>query len=83
MDAVLQPWQILVASCLNRMIFFGEGSLRKATREFAAHYHRERNHQGIDNRLIERSDRPGSTLGVVQCAQRFGGMLRFYYRVVA
>jgi hypothetical protein len=38
--------------CLNRMIFFGERSLRKATREYAAHYHRERNHQGIDNRLI-------------------------------
>ena len=33
--------------CLNRMIFFGERSLRKATREYAAHYHRERNHQGI------------------------------------
>ena len=37
---------------LNKMIFFGERSLRKATREYAAHYHRERNHQGIDNRLI-------------------------------
>ena len=34
--------------CLSRMILFGERSLRKATREFAAHYHRERNHQGID-----------------------------------
>ena len=30
--------------CLNRMIFFGERSLRKATRDFAAHYHTERNH---------------------------------------
>ena len=48
--------------CLNRMIFFGERSLRKATREYAAHYHRERNHQGIDNRLIEPDDRPGSTI---------------------
>jgi putative transposase len=33
--------------CLNRMIFFGERSLRKATREYATHYHRERNHQDI------------------------------------
>ncbi len=29
------------------MIFFGERALRKATREYVAHYHRERNHQGI------------------------------------
>ena len=42
--------------CLDHMIFFGERSLRKATREYAAHYHRERNHRGIDNRLIEPGD---------------------------
>ena len=69
--------------CLNRMIFFGERSLRKATREFAAHYHSERNHQGIDNRLIEPGDRPTSTISVIKCVQRLGGMLRFYHRAAA
>jgi transposase InsO family protein len=69
--------------CLNRMIFFGERSLRKATREFAAHYHTERNHQGLDNRLIEPDDRPESTTSVIACAQRIGGMLRFYHRAAA
>jgi transposase InsO family protein len=39
-------------SCLDRMILFGEGSLRKAIHEFVAHYHLERNHQGLGNRLI-------------------------------
>jgi transposase InsO family protein len=39
-------------SCLERMILFGEGSLRKAIHEFSAHYHYERNHQGLENRLI-------------------------------
>ena len=38
--------------CLERMIFFGEDSLRKAIREFVEHYQAERNHQGLDNRLI-------------------------------
>jgi putative transposase len=33
-------------SCLERMILFGEASVRKATTEFVAHYHLERNHQG-------------------------------------
>jgi hypothetical protein len=65
------------------MIFFGERSLWKATREHAAHYHRERNHQGIDNRLIEPDDRAGSASSTVECAQRLGGMLRFYHRLAA
>src|SRR5579863_7529689 len=39
-------------SCLERMILFGEGSVRKAIHEFVMHYHHERNHQGLDNRLI-------------------------------
>ena len=34
-------------SCLERMILFGEGSLRKAIHEFSQHYHHERNHQGL------------------------------------
>jgi transposase InsO family protein len=31
-------------SCLDRLILFGESSLRNAIREFVAHYHMERNH---------------------------------------
>jgi putative transposase len=69
--------------CLDRMIFFGEWSLRKATREFAAHYHTERNHQGLDNRLIESDGRAGFASGRVICRERLGGMLRFYHRAAA
>ena len=59
--------------CLNRLIFFGERSLRRATREFAAHYHTERNHQGLENRLIEPDGRERSTRGAIDCVQRLGG----------
>ena len=69
--------------CLNRMIFFGERSLRKATREYAAHYHSERNHQGIGNQLIEPDHRPGSSPSAIECVQRLGGILRFYRRAAA
>jgi transposase InsO family protein len=55
--------------CLSRMIFFGERSLRNATREFAAHYHAERNHQGLDNRLIDSNGRPESSVGRVTCRE--------------
>ena len=69
--------------CLNRMIFFGARSLRKATREYAAHYHRERNHQGIDNRLIEPGDHAKSASSAIECVRRLGGMLHFYRRAAA
>jgi len=69
--------------CLSRMIFFGERSLRKATREYAAHYHRERNHQGINNQLIEPADGAESSSLAIKCAERLGGMLRFYHRAAA
>src|SRR5205085_5899029 len=39
-------------SCLDRLILFGETSLRKAVHHFVAHYHLERNHHGLQNRLI-------------------------------
>jgi hypothetical protein len=41
--------------CLNRVIPFGEHYLRPTLAEFVAHYHGERNHQGLDNELIDRA----------------------------
>ena len=38
--------------CLDRMILFGEGHLRRVIDQYVEHYHGERNHQGIDNELI-------------------------------
>jgi len=69
--------------CLDRMIFFGERSLRKATREFAAHYHTERNHQGLGNRLIESDRHAQAAVDSVTCRERLGGMLRFYHHAAA
>jgi len=70
-------------SCLERMIFFGEGSLRKAIHEFVAHYHTERNHQGLGNRLIIPDESHAGNGGTILCRQRLGGMLNYYYRQAA
>jgi transposase InsO family protein len=64
--------------CLDRLILFGERRLRRALDEFVAHYHRERNHQGLGNELIapetRRSEAP--PFGAVS-----GWMgLRYYHR---
>jgi len=69
--------------CLDRMIFFGEASLRRAINEFLEYYHHERNHQGLGNRLIDPPQGIGSLEGKVACRQRLGGMLRYYYRDAA
>ena len=67
-------------SCLDRMILFGEPSLRRATREFLAYYHRERNHQGLDNQLIFPDRSAAEPSAPIGCRQRLGGMLKYYYR---
>ena len=35
------------------MIFLGQASLRHAVKHFMAHYHAERNHQGLGNQLLQ------------------------------
>jgi transposase InsO family protein len=71
------------SECLNKMIFFGEKSLRRAVNEFAEHYHSERNHQGIGNDIIALGDEAELTSDEIQCNERLGGMLKYYYRDAA
>ena len=69
--------------CLNRLIFVGQASLRRAIAHYMAHYHKERNHQGLENRLI-RPEPSGVANGrVVHQRPRLGGMLNYYYRAAA
>ena len=65
--------------CLDRLIPLGERRLRTAIAEYVAHYHAERNHQGIGNRLI--CSRPVTDMtSRVRCRPRLGGLLNFYQR---
>jgi len=41
------------SECLSHIIPLGERHLRNTVNEFTQHYHLERNHQGLNNRLIE------------------------------
>ena len=69
--------------CLSRMILFGERSLRMAIAAYLAHYHQERNHQALDNRIIEPGNEIGQRNGQIKCRERLGGMLRYYHRDAA
>jgi hypothetical protein len=61
------------------MILLGERHLRRTLAGFVAHYHSERNHQGIGNELIQPLERVDGH-GPVRRRQRLGGTLNYYYR---
>ena len=74
------------AECLDRLIFFGEASLRRALREYTMHYHHERNHQAMHNRLLNgaaNDDQYSVDTTKIACRSRLGGMLNCYYREAA
>ncbi len=67
--------------CLDKMIFVGERSLRRALTEFRAHYQRERPHQGLGNEIVGRVEVVRD--GDVMATERLGGLLKFYDRQAA
>jgi transposase InsO family protein len=67
--------------CLSKVIPLGEKHLRELLREYGAHYHAERNHQGLANRLVEPSN--DNATGRIVRRKRIGGMLNFYHRAAA
>ncbi|MGE3110146.1 MAG: hypothetical protein AB7O77_17550 [Phycisphaerales bacterium] len=79
MHPILQALAVLLAACLSKFIPIGERHLRRAIESYIEHYHLERNHQGLGNRLIdgEPSKVPATR---VECRERLGGILRSYHR---
>ncbi|MDA0824863.1 MAG: integrase core domain-containing protein [Proteobacteria bacterium] len=71
------------SECLEQLIPLGEHHLRKAVIEYTKHYHFERNHQGLDNRLITKPRDVPDLTRAVECRERLGGILNYYYREAA
>ena len=69
--------------CLDRMILIGEGALHRVVSEFVLHYHTERNHQSLGNKIIQPEFSAFPCAGEIHCRERLGGMLRYYFRAVA
>ncbi len=86
LNAFSERWvKSVKEECLGKLILFGESSLRRSLQAYELHYHEERNHQGKGNTLLFPSQaRPvGSDQGSVQCQERLGGLLKYYYRRAA
>ena len=84
MNAIAERWVLSVKSeCLDRMILFGTAALRRALREYGAHFHHERPHQGLGNELVVADGTADSGTGQVLETERLGGLLRSYRRAAA
>jgi putative transposase len=75
------------SECLGKLVPLGERHLRLAISEFVEHYHLERNHQGLDNRLITTVAVPTNDNAdpdaPVERRERLGGLLNYYCRAAA
>jgi putative transposase len=85
LNSYWERWVRSVKSeCLSRVIPLGERHLRQLLSEYLIHFHQERNHQGLDNRIIEPiAVNTNSGKGVVRRRERLGGVLNYYYRAAA
>jgi putative transposase len=73
--------QTLQQECLDHFVACGTKHLDYLVREFVEHYHTERPHQGLENRIpFCKRPMPTSRAGPVRCARRLGGCLKHYYR---
>jgi Integrase core domain len=73
--------QSIQVECLDHFLVFGEKHFDYLAREYVEHYHTERPHQGLENRLP--AGYPLSDVGEVQCGTRLGGLLKHYHRAAA
>ena len=68
---------------VGRMICMGEASLHYTLTQYLAHYHAERNDQGLNNQLIVPDPAVSKQTGQVVRRERLGGLLSYYYREAA
>ena len=60
--------------CLSKIVPISERHLRLAIDEHFAHYHLDRNHQGLGNRLIG-GQAKSEPVDRVECRERLDGLL--------
>ena len=85
LNSYAERWVRSVKSeCLSRVTPLGERHLRQLLSEYLIHFHQERNHQGLDNRIIEPlAAKANSGKGIVRRRERLAGVLNYYFRDAA
>lgn len=71
------------SECLAPIIPLGQQHLRHAVKEPVPHYHVERNHQRLDNRLIDERNCAVDIDSAIERRERLGRVLNYYERKAA
>ena len=65
--------------CLDHILIWNEGHLRRTLNEFVDYYNTTRPHQGLNQQSpVPRT--PSKDTGLVACRQVLGGIINDYYR---
>ena len=82
LNAFAERWvRTIKSECLRGLLLPGPASVTKAIKEYLEHYHRERPHQGLENKIpfparaIAQPQDPSR----LQRKSRLGGLLNTYY----
>ena len=72
------------SECLDQVVILSEAHLRHLLSEYVAHYHAERAHQGMGNRVLMKEPANDELSdGKIVGRKRLGGLLNYYYRKAA
>ena len=85
LNSFAERWVRSVKSeALSKLILFGERSLWHALKNYIAHFHNERPHQGLGNLIPFPMTPPANDREApIQCHERLGGLLKYYSRKAA
>jgi putative transposase len=77
--------QSVKQECLDHFLVFGEKHFDYLVREYIEHYHTERPHQGLGNRVVtdDTPPAPPNSNDIMLCRTRLGGLLKHYHRIAA
>jgi len=80
MSALRDGIEFIYPTALIASFCWESRNLPQTIRGFMAHYHRERNHQGLRNELIETSPTVEASDCRIRRRPRLGGLLNYYAR---
>jgi putative transposase len=82
-NAIAERWVRSVREeCLDHLIIFNDGHLRRVLKEYIAYYNSRRPHQGIQQQCPNGFDIT-VTSNPIRCRKILGGILKDYYRDAA
>ena len=79
LNALVERWvKSVKVECLDHFVILGTDHFDHLVAEYLEHYHEERHHQGIGNRVIDANAPPLTIPGAIECHERLGGVLKSY-----